>query len=88
MVVPASAGVRPLRIGARLALPVARDHALAAFTGLMNAAAMAAHTGSARRHDQATGAVRGWPLMTTAPAAIEVPPAFDMATRIKRFLPM
>lgn len=74
-------------VEARFALPVARHGLAAALTVLVNAAAMAADAGSAGGHDQATGAMAARPFTTTAPAAIEVPPALVRAMRMKRFLP-
>ena len=80
-VVAARLPARPLGVVARLALPIAHSNLGAALTGLVNAAAMAADAGSARRHGQATGARCGSPSTNTAPAAIEVPPVLVMTAR-------
>lgn len=79
-VVTALAAVRPLPVEPLLALPVHGRDLAAALTELVNAAAMATDTGSARGH-QATGARCGRASTKTAPAAMDVPPFFVMTAR-------
>lgn len=82
----ASAGALLVEPGLTFALHAL--HGLARLALGVSAVAVRANGWSANRHGQATGAMAGVPLMTTAPAAIEVPPFFVTTTRMKRLDPM
>lgn len=88
VVVATFMSARPLGVVTGLALPVARDRLGTTLTVLVNAATEAANSGSADRHDQATGAMAGLPSTATAPAAMLVPPALVRARRTYRFEPL
>jgi len=81
-VVPTVSRRRPVLVGPGLALAFPREALRAALTWQVDAVAEAADTGNASGHrGQATGTTLA-PLMTTAPAAIEVPPFFVSTGRM------
>lgn len=74
-------GIGPVLVGLGLASPRPFCDQRAFLARQVSFAAMAADTGSAGCHDQATGARAGVPRTNTAPAAIEVPDVFVITAR-------